>query len=268
MLRPTSSGRAISLGDRAPEAVGALRLAIERGVDPPALLGAVAALQLELGDRDAARATIAELERDHPDHPRTALAIAQARLSDGKAAEAANELRVLVGAYESPEAHRLLALAELRSGNLEAAAAAIDRALELAPASVEAHRLRARIRYDAGQFGDALEEFQAVARLVRLSEEERLLVARCLYETGDLAAGRRVLQTLVSSEPPYLPANLELARREAKRDPEAATRALAQAEAAAPRAPAVLHQLTILDLRRARQRARSLGSTERRRPDL
>jgi tetratricopeptide (TPR) repeat protein len=163
-----------------------------------------------------------------------------------------------VGTHESSEADRLLAQAELRSGNLDAAAAAIDRALELAPVSVEAHRLRARIRYEAGQFADALEGFQTVARLVRLSLEERLLVARCLYETGDPAAGRRLLETLAASDPPYVPAALELARREAKADPEAAERALAQAEAAAPRAPAVLHQRTLHDLR-AGDAARALA---------
>lgn len=142
--------RHLASENRPDEASGSLRLAIERGVAPPVLLGALAAVQLERGDRDAARATIEELEKDHPDHPRTTLAIAQAALYDGNALEAAEKLRFLVGTHESSEADRLLALAELRSGSREAAAAAIDRALELAPASVEAHRLRARIPIRVG----------------------------------------------------------------------------------------------------------------------
>ena len=250
--------RHLASEDRSGEAVGQLRLAIERGVDPPVLLGAMADLQLEHGDREAARATIEELERDHAGHPRTALAVAQARLADRKAQEAAQELRVLVGTHESSEAQRLLALAELRSGNLEAATAAIDRALELAPRSVDAHRLRARIRYQAGQFGEALEALRTVTRVSRLSVEENLILARCLYETGDPAAGRKVLETLAASDPPYAPAALELARREAKRNPEVAERALAQAEAAAPRAPAVMHELSIHDLQ-AGEAARALA---------
>ncbi len=254
--------RHLASEDRGDEAFGSLRRAIERGIDPPVLLGAQATLQLELGRRDAARATMEELEGEYPDHPRTKLAMAQAQLHDGKAPEAAEVLRTLVGTHESSEAQRLLALAELRSGNREAAVAAIDRSLELAPSNIEAHRLRARIRYESGQFQEALEEFQTLTRVTRLSREEQLLVARCFYSTGDPSAGRRVLEVLAAADPPHVPAALELARREAQRDPEAAEQALAQAEAAAPHAPAVLHQRTLHDLQ-AGDPARALARLDR-----
>jgi Tfp pilus assembly protein PilF len=239
--------RYLASQERGAEGVAQLRQAIEGGVEPPVLRGALLTLQLESGDEATARATLAELEREHPQHPRTALAIAQLRLHDGKVVEAAEGLRVLVGTHDLPEAQRLLALAELRSGKLEAAAAAIDRALELAPGNPEALRLRARIRYRAGAYPEALKAWRSVARVTRLSPEERLLLARCLYETGEAAAGRKALEALLASDAADAPAALELARRERERDPEAAERALAQAEAAAPTQPGVLHQLTVLD---------------------
>ena len=253
--------RYLASQERAAEGVAQLRQGIERDVDPPVLRGALLTLQLEDGDEAAARATLAELEREHPRHPRTELAVAQLRLHDGKVIEAAEGLRVLVGTHDLPEAQRLLALAELRSGKLEAATAAIDRALELAPGNIEALRVRARIRYQAGSFGDALKTLRSVARASRLSAEERLLLARCLYETGELAAGRQTLEVLVASDPPYAPAALELVRREAKRDPAAAERARMQAEAAVTQ-PGVLHQLTLIDVQ-AGQSARALARIDK-----
>jgi Tfp pilus assembly protein PilF len=254
--------RYLASQERTAEAVEQLRQGIEGGLDPPVLRGALLTLQLEDGDEAAARATLAELEREHPQHPRTALAVAQLRLHDGKVVEAAEGLRVLVGTHDLPEAQRLLALAELRSGKLEAATAAIDRALALAPGNPEALRLRARIRYRAGSYPEALKAWRRLARVSRLSAEERLLLARCLYETGEPAAGRKVLESLLAPDTPHAPAALELARREANRDPEAAERALVQAEAVATAQPGVLHELTLLDAEAGRA-ARALARLER-----
>jgi tetratricopeptide (TPR) repeat protein len=246
----TAWARHLVAQGRAEEGVAHLRSTLLDGsVEPPAMLAALVDLYFATGDRGGAREATRELEERHPDDPRTALARGQGWIADGEPAQAVQPLRQLVDTYETAAGLRLLALAEYRSGELPAASESIERAVELAPGDPAVHALRARIRYDTGEFGSALDSLRAVRRVRRLRPDERLLLARSLYETEELTAARKVLDGLITEDPPYVPAVVELARRERESEAEGVRAALERAAELAPLHPGVLRELTNLDLR-------------------
>jgi tetratricopeptide (TPR) repeat protein len=208
-----------------------------------------------VGRREQAAAVVRDLERDHPTHPRTALAQAQLALAERRIPEAAEILRASVArGGESAATQRMLANTELRLGNLQAARAAITRSLELSATDPEfpeaAHRLRARISRQLGDCQGTILSLGALRRAEHsLNTIERVDMAHCLYETGRGELGRRILMDLLNLPNPPSSAVLEFARREGNRQPQKLREILERAASARPDDSSLVVQLARLDLR-------------------
>jgi len=239
------------------EAIAHLHETIDAGLGPPALRDRLVQFRLRRGLIQEARADLERMRDAHRDDPVTDRVAARMAIAEGRTEEGARILRALVGRAESFENFRLLALAELRLGNLEAAAASVDRALELsARFSPDATRLKARIHHEAGDWNAALRGFRAlIQRNQQLSPDERLMRARGLYEAGHPHLGRRVLVRLLrrEDEPPIMAA-VELAKREGRRRPDLSILVLEGARKRDPTNFAVLDALTEIDVREGRHR--------------
>jgi tetratricopeptide (TPR) repeat protein len=105
----------------AEEAVAQLERSIGEGADAPVILTALLELQYQRGRSADASRTVDRLREEYPDDPSSLLAVARRDIAKGRSAVAAAALREAVVARESFRAEELLALAEYRLGNLEAA---------------------------------------------------------------------------------------------------------------------------------------------------
>ena len=234
------------------EAASHLEEVIAKGLDEPSLWDQLLRVRIGQGRYDDARAVLERMQKAHPDDRATRLAEARLATAEGHYAAAIRMLEALVATQEEFEALRLLALAEHRSGDSQAARAAMDRALKLQKLPpLAALRLDAQIDHAAGDPSGVLRDLQIVAgRGESLGAEERVLGAVALYETGRPQVGRRLLEEVLAEPGPPPEAALEFARLEAGRDPEGAHRVLVSAQARSPRAQGVLEALTRLEVER------------------
>lgn len=243
-----------------------LRQAIAGGLDEASTLGAIANLEFRLARIENARAVVDEMQRRHPAHARTRLAVAQLAITDGRLPEARQILGDYAASSDHVDALRMLAFVEMQLGNLPGATTALNRAVELSPGFVPGLALlQAQVQYESHDYAAAAQSYRRVARARALSEPmDRLRFARSLLESGKPEAGRRQLERLVAEPDAPLEATLELAYRDAADDP---ARARARLESALERAPAdarIVEYLTILDVREGNPRR----AIERLRPIL
>jgi tetratricopeptide (TPR) repeat protein len=214
-----------------------IRERIEAGGASPRLWEQLIGLQIRQRRLANARASFVRMSDEYPDSPMTRHAEARFALAEGRNSDAVEILRAILAQSESFETQRMLAMAEFRSGNLEEASTAIDRALaiqtEFAP---ETRRLKARIHGEAGDWRAVLATLSWMARNgATITDLDHLLRARALYELGRRDDARQVLDLVVLQAAPLLPAVLEFSRREGS---EQATRARLYLSAAAERYPA------------------------------
>ncbi len=250
---------------RLDDALAHLQSNADEGVDPPLLLSAVASTQLAAGrGKDAAR-TIARLEQQHPNHPRTVLGRAQLDLREGKVRRAVANLTHLVEQYPDPDAYRLIARAHEVSNDPDAALAAIEKAIESRRRfNYDDQSTRARLLAANGRWSESISQLFAMREHTPLSDAELVLLARCQYENGQTKHARKALEDLLAKREPNAEAVLEYARREGLR-PGGATLARRTLEALLSRSPqnwAVIVELTRLDLA-AEQKAEALARLDR-----
>jgi tetratricopeptide (TPR) repeat protein len=219
---------------------------------------------------EAARRYLERLGADHPDHVRTLRAKARLALATGGSAAAAELLGRVNEIEESAESHRLLATAELRSGDLAAAQQAVNRSLELEPEDPAALRLQARIQAQSTDWQGA---WQTLNRLrttgARLQTEDRLLAVQVLYELDRKPAARGLLEQILATDPPPEAAVVAFVRNESERDPKKAASLVEEALARDPDNRTLLTSATALDLRSG-EIDRALSRLDRRlesRPD-
>jgi predicted Zn-dependent protease len=233
------------------EAIEYLNTKAREGIDPPALLGATAATQIAAGRISDATATVKRLERQHPNHPRTILQRVQLEIRKGQIAGAARSLRALVEEHPGYNAYLLLAGIEEVSDNLDAAIAAIQKAIASTSFfSYEAERVHARLLANRGDYPGAIRSLLAIQERMKLSDADQVLLARCRYETGREAFGRKILRDLLTSRRPPSDAVIDFARREGTQ-PESADLARRELEALLRREPKhwdAVQELTRLDI--------------------
>jgi tetratricopeptide (TPR) repeat protein len=236
--------------ERPEEADAHLRAVWDRGVHDP-VVGEVRVRLALRGARPAdARAIYVELADEAPNASPTRVAEARVALAEGRYDAAATALRAALQEEESFETQRLLALAEMRRGQLDAARVAIERAEDLAPAgNVALLRLRARIDTRAERWGRAAETYQALLDQGQpLRVWERVDLAEAYYRTGAPERGLATLSPLLVPAAPSPSASVLYARFEGERSPAEVRRALELAHERAPGHAGVLRELTRLDL--------------------
>jgi tetratricopeptide (TPR) repeat protein len=166
--------------------------------------------------------------------------------------EAVMLLRSIPAEAVGAEDRRLLALAEYRMGDFEAAKRSIAQAIAMSSeVSYPALHLKARIHHDAEEWLLAFNTFKQIMDAeVELSAEEQLMAARTLYERRRRAAGKAMLLILLAGDdtPPH--AAVEYAQREGSDDPLGAMLHLVAAQERAPENFALLQEMTLIDRRR------------------
>jgi tetratricopeptide (TPR) repeat protein len=220
------------------------------GVQPAVALDQIVALRLREREIEPARAAYDRLVSEFGTSPRAELAKGRIALAENRIDDAADALRRYVGMEDTAEGQQLLAIAELRRRTYPAAAAAIDRALQLhrgAPA--ELLRVKTTIHAAATDWPQTI---QTLNRLQReegtLRPSEQLIYAQALYSTGRRPGGRAILDQLVQADPPLVDALIEFALREGQREPERARSYLDQALQRQPSNPQALRMAAQLDL--------------------
>lgn len=254
---------------RAPDAFSHLEQARDAGIDEAELLGATANLQLMAGRLEEARATVDTLERDFPERPRTRLSAIQLAVAEGRLPEAVKLFETSEALRENPEALRMVAFAQLRLGNLLAAADMIGRAVALTPDfDASLVRLQATIQHQQRDWSAALQSFQRLARAgAPLDALEQLRWIQARYESGDAEGARQQLEALLASGQATPEAALEFAYRENERQPDRARTVLEEALERTPGDPRLISYLAQLDIRaghpdRALERLTAAAATD------
>jgi len=234
------------------EAAEHLERTIEESLDDPILWDQLLRVRIGQGRYADARETLVRMEEEHSGHPATRVANARLAIAEGRYDQGIDTLTALVEEQEEFEPLRLLAYAHYRRGDEREARAAMDRALELMPRPpLSVLRLGARIDHAAGDWPGVLRNLQIVAgRGEELMPEELVLGATALYQTGRPQVGRSVLEEVLAAPDAPPEAALELARLEARRDPDLAYRTLFQAHARDPRSNELLEALTEMEVAR------------------
>jgi tetratricopeptide (TPR) repeat protein len=201
---------------RLDEALAYLEAKALEGIDPPMLLSAKISTQLAAKRVEAAAKTVARLERDHRNHPRTVLSRAQLNIRQGQMKKAVRSLRSLVEQSPDPDVYLLLARAEAISGNSGRALAALNKAISASPFfNYEAQSERARMLAGHGKWKAAIRNLIAMRDRTPLAPEDQALLARCRYANGEELHGRKLLESLLDKPRPPASAVIEYARREA-----------------------------------------------------
>jgi tetratricopeptide (TPR) repeat protein len=236
---------------RSDEAVAYLEASAAEGVDPPLLLSVQANTLYALQREPEAKAIIERLAQEYPEHSRTLLAMAQQAAMEQRLDDGVELLERLVDRDASPEALRMLAGLERRRGNLQLALASAQRAVAASQQGgfpQAAVLLQARLQVETGDCQGAVRSYTQVrGNDVALSPEDRVYLARCLYATGRGPLGKRILQSLAGEDAQSPMALIELARLEARTDPELARRLVDRGLERWPRFPALLGIAARLD---------------------
>lgn len=222
--------------DRAHDAIGHLERVLADGIDSPAMWDDLVRYRLQRGQMSEAQASLAKLEERAGDHPLTQRARARVAMAEGRNGKAVELLRSMPAAANSVEGQRLLALAELRRGNLDEAGAAIDRSVALSDEfAMPSMRLKARIHHAANEWRRAYDTFKEIGQhTVDLTASEKLMIARAMYERRRPKAARGVLEEILAGDDFHPMAAVEFARREGLRSPNAALDYLSAVRAREP----------------------------------
>ncbi|EHP44619.1 hypothetical protein OR16_01265 [Cupriavidus basilensis OR16] len=243
----------------------------------PAVCQLSAQIALQRGDATLARRHIAQGLSLRPDHLPSLLIAGRAALADDAPAEALPHLlracalsgnalepsylacvaRLQVGAADAVTELGLLIqrapgfapawieLAETmrKGGELQAALAALDRAIALDGNSARAHFQRGKVLHALGRKAEAADAFASAVSLEPRSREARLNLAIAQQELGGLGAAQATLEALVGAHPQDYDGWIQLGRvRQDRRDLPGAQAALRSALACRPdAAPAAVN---------------------------
>lgn len=227
-----------------------LRRTIEDGLRAPSIYERLFSSYLRQGRIAEARAVYVQMTEVAPHSFATRMSAERFALLEGRTEDAAQGLRKLLAERESSEAHRLLAVAELRNGNLTSAREHVERAEELTTdLSFAVLRLRARIDVAMQEWQGALAIYRVLlGRGEKLDDKEHVLLARALHGTGKRETALEIFEDLFASGKHFPEAALAYAELEGENDPAGATARLEAAYQNAPADPELLETLTQRDL--------------------
>lgn len=200
-------GAALVALNRLPEAEKAYRRAIELRKDWALPYTALATLLITVNRESEAESLLRRaLELDVKSYV-TLDALARLRLRAGDTREALALARRATDDKEATaSAWVVRGVAEHAAGDKAAAAASLDRALQMQPDNLPALEERADLRAEAGDYEHAINDLQAVLRVRPSDKDISLTLARFYDQAGRADEARRVRQTLGLSETAGAPA--------------------------------------------------------------
>lgn len=231
-------------------AIATLEAAIDQVDDPTSVQLALVDLLYAAGRAEEAAARIEQMRSEAPQDYHVRLAVALRAMREGRLTEAVEILNVASAEQDSLRAQELLAEAQLRLGNLEAATQAVERGAQIGgarwPAGPALRLAIHRLSRDWPGVLRAAGELQA--RGLPMNTEQQLAVIEALYETGREGEARERLELMLANPAAPPAVRLLYARREAASNPARARQVLEEGLAARPNAPAFIQQLAALDL--------------------
>jgi tetratricopeptide (TPR) repeat protein len=218
---------------------------------PEAMLMAQLALQLRMGNKDAATQLLGRLRTEYPDSAQTFFAEATLANHEGRWADAVRALEGWTAREETANGLGMLAQARLRAGKPREALEAIDRALALSGRPrPDLQRMRGRALVMLGDYEAAIKAFSRSRRYGgELPLEFVPDLARALYARGSDKAARKVLERALLGERPAPTALLLYGREEVQRDPKGARAALERGAVLYPELPTFGELLLGMELR-------------------
>jgi predicted Zn-dependent protease len=215
------------------------------------------------GDSGPARATLAELLQQRPDHLPAQLLQARLELQAGEQAEARGRIdAVLAARPDSAEAWALRALLALQAGRWAEAIDANRRALAAQPTLVSAHVALLGLHLAQGDMAAARQQHAAMRQSLPGHAQTLMFEGQLALLDGEVAQAQGVFQRLLKTDPDN-PLLLQSAGVAALRLglPAQAERSLARALQLQPQAGAVRRALAQAQLEQG-QAARALNTLE------
>lgn len=197
--------------DQAEAALARFREAIRR--DPKQMLAhlGVGRISLDLGLADEARVAFAKAAELQPGDLEADLGLARALQAQGAHRKALDQLVGLVRRRpEAAEAYGLQASSFIAINDLEAAAKAVGKALELAPGDEKAVTVAADVELRRGHLDRAEKHYRSLVDRNTANLEGRVGLARILRRKGNLPEAEMQLRTLLQETPEAIPVIEEL----------------------------------------------------------
>jgi tetratricopeptide (TPR) repeat protein len=218
------------------EAVEFLESSARNFSEPSVLIARAVLVRMENNDRPGADVAYQLLAEEFPNAPHTRLVEARRAFDAGDFDQSAQIYRLLTSEIVSVEVFRYLSLSELYRRNIPGAEEAIRSAMSLRGIfDPSLARIRVRIRREA-------RDWPRVSRVLRnivrhgypLRPNERVWLAEANYGLGNSELGRKQLEAILATEEPPIQAARLFVRFESRKDPEAATRVLQEAQVRHP----------------------------------
>ncbi|QDU89417.1 tetratricopeptide repeat protein [Pirellulimonas nuda] len=167
---------------------------------------------LALGDRAAARQTLAPLADSGEDAPRMHMMLGTLELADGDTEQAlAHFQQVAAASPRLPGLHTKLGGVYLTVGRYDQAIEAYERALEIDPESPPALEGLARARLETGRPQEALDLALCAAEFVHQFPRAHLTIGRAMIALGDYPGAAEALELCVRQAPKLADAHRALA---------------------------------------------------------
>jgi len=230
-------------------AIAGLEAAVGQVDEPTVVQLSLLDLLYSAGRADEAAQLTERMRSESPGDPNVQLAEALRAMREQRLEEAVELLSVVTADTDNLRAQEMLAQAQLRLGNLEAATKAVDRGVQIGGRSwAAAHALRLAIQRLSRDWTGLLRsasEFQNSGQT--LNAEQQLAVIEALYETGRAGEARQRLDLLLAAPNPPPVARLLYAQREGAANPERMRQLLEEGLAADPDARSLVYQVAVLD---------------------
>ncbi len=186
-------------------ALGCFARAVAIAPDDPAVLRPLSTAALGAGDHERAVETALRALRLAPEHAVNAHHATEVLLRCGRFDSAAELIAAALARNGAdPIGFRLLSAAHMQAGRPEAALAAIDRAVALAPANAEYHQHRGNLLYRLAQFDEAAAAFAQAAQLEPDNPAPKRSQLTVLFDSGRfreaLAVGGDLIRTAPDNE--------------------------------------------------------------------
>ncbi|WP_018880173.1 XrtA/PEP-CTERM system TPR-repeat protein PrsT [Thioalkalivibrio sp. ALE9] len=206
-------GAALMGLDRTDEARAAFREGVERDPDDISVAMNLASLELQAGNRGAAREVLEAIQDRHPGHARSAQRLANLSLQDGDQQGAARWFRVAIESQpEMLPPHLALAQIQLQGGRPEQALETLEAASEHHPDNPDLLYALADVQQTLNRPDAAVASLEAAVGQAPDNVNLRLALARAHAQAGDEAATEATLRELLERQPEHYRARVLLAR--------------------------------------------------------
>lgn len=185
----------------ADEALEVLQPMLAAGAADAEVLSMAGTASVRVGREDAGVSLLEQSAAAAADDPRAAIQAANALIAAGQIDRAIDTLERLPETERVGQRDLFLLLAKLQAGDIEAARAQVQAALDKDPDDHNAHRLKARFHLSQQDFSAARTSFEKVLELRPDDGEATLGLARLDLTAGDTAGARQRLQAALEQRP-------------------------------------------------------------------